>query len=102
MWRACATRKSHSTAAEREAAGKSPRGTIRLNAYHDGDQVVIEVSDDGHGLDRAKIVRRAVERGIVSAEAASQLNELESLQLIFAPGLSTADEITEISGRGVG
>jgi two-component system chemotaxis sensor kinase CheA len=90
------------TAAEREAAGKSPRGTIRLNAYHDGDQVVIEVSDDGHGLDRAKIVRRAVERGIVSAESASQLNELESLQLIFAPGLSTADEITEISGRGVG
>ncbi|HXO88069.1 MAG TPA: chemotaxis protein CheA [Candidatus Acidoferrales bacterium] len=90
------------TTAEREAAGKSPRGTIRLNAYHDGDQVVIEVSDDGHGLDRAKIVRRAVERGIVSAESASQLNELESLQLIFAPGLSTADEITEISGRGVG
>jgi two-component system chemotaxis sensor kinase CheA len=90
------------TAAEREAAGKSPRGTIRLNAYHDGDQVVIEVSDDGHGLDRAKIVRRAVERGLVSAASAAQLNELESLQLIFAPGLSTADEITEISGRGVG
>jgi two-component system chemotaxis sensor kinase CheA len=90
------------TAAERQAAGKNPRGTIRLNAYHDGDQVVIEVSDDGHGLDRAKIVRRAIERGIVSAATASQLNELESLQLIFAPGLSTADEVTEISGRGVG
>jgi two-component system chemotaxis sensor kinase CheA len=90
------------TAAEREAAGKSPRGTIRLNAYHDGDQVVIEVSDDGRGLDRDKIVRRAVERGILSAEEAVQLNELEGLQLIFAPGLSTADEITEISGRGVG
>jgi two-component system, chemotaxis family, sensor kinase CheA len=90
------------TTAERQAAGKSPRGTIRLNAYHDGDQVVIEVSDDGHGLDRDKIVRRAIERGIVTPEAASQLNELESLQLIFAPGLSTADEVTEISGRGVG
>ena len=90
------------TAAEREAAGKSPHGTIRLNAYHDGDQVVIEVSDDGHGLDRAKIVRRAIERGILSAEEAIQLNEMEGLQLIFAPGLSTADEITEISGRGVG
>jgi len=88
--------------AERRAAGKSPRGTIRLNAYHDGDQVVIEVSDDGKGLDRDKIVRRAVERGIVTAEAAALLNEHESLQLIFAPGLSTADEITEISGRGVG
>ena len=90
------------SAAEREAAGKPTRGMIALNAYHDGDQVVIEVSDDGGGLDREKIVRRAAERGIVSAEAASQLNESEALQLIFAPGLSTADEITEISGRGVG
>ncbi len=90
------------TGAERQAAGKSPRGTIRLNAYHDGDQVVIEVSDDGKGLDRNKIVRRAIERGIITAEAAAQLNDLESLQLVFAPGLSTADEVTEISGRGVG
>ena len=90
------------SAAEREAAGKPARGTIRLNAYHDGDQVVIEVSDDGRGLDREKIVRRAIERGILSAEAASQLNESEALQLIFTPGLSTADEVTEISGRGVG
>ncbi len=90
------------TGTEREAAGKSARGTIRLNAYHDGDQVVIEVSDDGKGLDREKIVRRAIERGLLSAGEASQLNELESLQLIFAPGLSTADEVTEISGRGVG
>jgi two-component system, chemotaxis family, sensor kinase CheA len=90
------------TSEERQAAGKPARGTIRLNAYHDGDQVVIEVSDDGRGLDRDKIVRRAVERGIVSAEEAAQLNEMEGLQLIFAPGLSTADEVTEISGRGVG
>ena len=90
------------SAAERQAAGKPARGTIRLNAYHDGDQVVIEVSDDGGGLDREKIVRRAIERGIISQEEASRLNELESLQLIFAPGLSTADEVTEISGRGVG
>jgi two-component system, chemotaxis family, sensor kinase CheA len=90
------------TAADRQAAGKPARGTIRLDAYHDGDQVVIEVSDDGRGLDREKIVRRAIECGIVSAEEASQLNELEGLQLIFAPGLSTADEVTEISGRGVG
>jgi len=90
------------TAAERQSAGKPPRGSIRLNAYHDGDQVVIEVSDDGKGLNRDKIIRRAIERGLLTAEAAAQLNELESLQLIFAPGLSTADEITEISGRGVG
>ncbi len=86
----------------RQAAGKSSRGMIRLNAYHDGDQVIIEISDDGGGLDREKIVQRATERGIISAEAASQLNESEALQLIFLPGLSTADEVTEISGRGVG
>jgi two-component system, chemotaxis family, sensor kinase CheA len=90
------------SAAERQAAQKPVRGTIRLNAYHDGDEVVIEVSDDGRGLDRDKIVRRAIERGILSAEEALRLNEAESLQLIFAPGLSTADEVTEISGRGVG
>jgi two-component system chemotaxis sensor kinase CheA len=89
-------------AAHRQAAGKPPRGTIRLNAYHDGDQVVIEISDDGRGLDREKVVQRAIERGIISPEAAPQLNESESLQLIFSPGLSTADEVTEISGRGVG
>jgi two-component system chemotaxis sensor kinase CheA len=90
------------TAALRQAAGKSPRGMIRLNAYHDGDQVIIEISDDGRGLDREKIVQRAIASGIISAEAASQLNESEALQLIFLPGLSTADEVTEISGRGVG
>jgi two-component system chemotaxis sensor kinase CheA len=90
------------SAAEREAAGKPVRGTVRLNAYHEGDQVVIEVSDDGHGLDREKIVRRAIERGILTSAEAARLNEAEAFQLIFAPGLSTADEITEISGRGVG
>jgi two-component system, chemotaxis family, sensor kinase CheA len=89
-------------AAERHAAGKPARGTIRLNAYHDGDEVVIEVSDDGGGLDRDKILRRAIERGIVTVEESLRLNETESLQLIFAAGLSTADEVTEISGRGVG
>ena len=90
------------TAAERESARKSARGTIRLDAYHEGDQVVIKVSDDGRGLDRKKIVSRAIERRIITADQAERLNESESLQLIFAPGLSTADEITEISGRGVG
>ncbi|HUO35327.1 MAG TPA: chemotaxis protein CheA [Candidatus Acidoferrum sp.] len=88
--------------AEREAAGKPARGMIRLNAYHEGDQVVIEISDDGRGLDREKIVRKAIERNIVTPLEASRLNEMEGLQLIFTPGLSTADEITEISGRGVG
>jgi two-component system, chemotaxis family, sensor kinase CheA len=90
------------TAEERQIAGKPVRGTIRLNAYHDGDQVVIEISDDGRGLNRDKIVRRAVEHGIISAEDTLRLNDTEALQLVFAPGLSTADEVTEISGRGVG
>ena len=90
------------TTADREAAGKPARGTIRLNAYHEGDQVVIEVSDDGRGLDRNKIAERAIERGILSAEEIARLSESEVLQLVFTPGLSTADEVTEISGRGVG
>jgi two-component system chemotaxis sensor kinase CheA len=90
------------SAAEREAAGKPSRGTIRLNAFHEGDQVVIEVSDDGRGLDRGKIVQRTIERGTLTPEEASQLNDSEVLRLIFTPGLSTADQVTEISGRGVG
>jgi two-component system, chemotaxis family, sensor kinase CheA len=88
--------------AERVGAGKSPRGTIRLNAFHKANQVVIQVSDDGHGLDREKIVQRAVERGLVTQDEAARLNESEALQLIFKPGLTTADEVTSISGRGVG
>lgn len=90
------------TPAERKAAGKPPQGVIRLDAYHDGDQVVIEISDDGRGLDRQKIVRRAIERSLIGREESERLNEAEILQLIFMPGLSTADEVTEISGRGVG
>ncbi len=89
-------------APERLEAEKAARGTIRLKAYHEGDQVVIEVSDDGRGLDREKIVQRAIEREIVSRDEAVRMNESDILQLVFAPGLSTADEVTEISGRGVG
>ena len=90
------------TAAERQSAGKPARGTIHLDSYHEGDQVVIEVSDDGRGLDRRKIVERTIERGILTAEEAARLSEFEALHLIFTPGLSTADHVTEISGRGVG
>ncbi len=90
------------SSAERIAAGKSPRGTIRLNAFHKANQVVIEISDDGRGLDREKIVQRAIERGLVTQDEAARLNETEALQLIFKPGLTTADEVTAISGRGVG
>lgn len=90
------------TPEERNVAGKPLQGVIRLDAYHDGDQVVIEISDDGRGLDRQKIVRRAIERSLITPEESERLNEAEVLQLICMPGLSTADEVTEISGRGVG
>jgi two-component system chemotaxis sensor kinase CheA len=90
------------TAAERVAAQKPSRGTVRLDAYHEGDQVVIEISDDGRGLDREKILRRAIECGIVGADDTARLNNSDIMNLIFEPGLSTADEVTEISGRGVG
>jgi two-component system chemotaxis sensor kinase CheA len=89
-------------ATERVAAGKPARGTIRLNAFHQGNQVVIEIADDGRGLNRDKIVERAIERGIISQSEAERMNEAEALQLIFKPGLSTADQVTQISGRGVG
>jgi two-component system chemotaxis sensor kinase CheA len=87
---------------ERVAAGKPARGTVRLNAYHQGNQVVIEIRDDGRGIDRVKIVAQAIERGILSAEEANRLTESEALNLIFESGLSTAEEITAVSGRGVG
>jgi two-component system, chemotaxis family, sensor kinase CheA len=90
------------SSAEREAAGKSARGTVSLDAYHKGDQVVIEVIDDGRGIDREKVIRAAIKRGIVKEEDRVRLNETEAHHLLFTPGFSTADEITEISGRGVG
>ena len=89
-------------AAERVRAGKRPQGTLRLNAYHQGNQVVIEVSDDGHGIDTEKVRQRALSQGLISAEEAGRLTEGETLDLIFRPGFSTAEEITELSGRGVG
>lgn len=87
---------------ERMRAGKKPQGTLRLNAYHQGNQVVIEVSDDGHGIEIAKVRQRALSQGLLSAEQAAALTEAETLDLILRPGFSTAAEITELSGRGVG
>ena len=90
------------SASERVAAGKPGHGTVRLDAYHEGDQVVIEVSDDGRGIEREKILRRAIERGILKADEIVRMNDAEIHHLIFTPGFSTANEVTEISGRGVG
>jgi two-component system, chemotaxis family, sensor kinase CheA len=87
---------------ERTAAGKLATGAITLDAYHEGDQVVIEVSDDGRGIDREKVLRRAIENGIVKSDDVTRMNEEEIHHLLFTPGFSTADQITEISGRGVG
>lgn len=90
------------TPEERLTKGKSARGTIRLDAYHQGNQVVIEVSDDGRGIGHEKLVRKAIQLGIVSEEEARGLSTDEILNLVFHPGLTTAEEVTEISGRGVG
>lgn len=88
------------SAADRLRAGKSADATIRLSAYHEGGSVVIEVADDGRGLDREAILRRAHERGII--RDGETLAEADIHALIFAPGFSTAAAVTEISGRGVG
>jgi two-component system chemotaxis sensor kinase CheA len=87
---------------EREQAGKNPTGTIRLNAYHQANQLIVEVKDDGRGIDAAKLKTKALKAKVISAEEAEHMSTPEALDLIFRPGFSTADEITEISGRGVG
>ena len=90
------------TPAERVRAGKRPQGTLQLSAYHQGNQVVIEVSDDGRGIDIEKVQTRAIAQGNLKPEDAARLTEAEILELIMRPGFSTADEITELSGRGIG
>jgi two-component system chemotaxis sensor kinase CheA len=87
---------------ERLTAGKPARGTVYLNAYHQGTQVVIEVRDDGRGIDSAHVRQQAVKQGVIKAEEAARLTEQEALSLIFESGFSTATEVTEVSGRGVG
>jgi two-component system chemotaxis sensor kinase CheA len=84
----------------RRALGKPPRGTVKLNAFHDSGSIVIEVSDDGGGLKRDRILAKAVERGLV--EPGRTLGDPEVFALIFEPGFSTADQVTNLSGRGVG
>jgi two-component system chemotaxis sensor kinase CheA len=81
------------------AAGKPANGTITLSARHQGGSIVIEVRDDGRGLDREKILHKAAEKGIAVSD---RMTDQEVWQLIFAPGFSTADVVTDVSGRGVG
>ena len=87
---------------ERIASGKGARGTIFLNAFHQGTEVVIEVRDDGHGLDLDRIRKQAVQRGLVKSDEVTRMLDSEVTNLIFEPGFSTAAEVTEVSGRGVG
>jgi two-component system, chemotaxis family, sensor kinase CheA len=89
-------------AEERRRLGKAPRGKIRLNAFHQGNQVVVEISDDGRGIDAQKIRAKAREQGLITAQEESRISDAEALELIFRPGFSTAEVVTEVSGRGVG
>ncbi len=87
---------------ERRKVGKNPQGTITLNAYHQSGNVVIEIQDDGKGLDKSKLLEKAKLQGIVSASDIASINDNQIFDLIFHPGLSTAAEVSDVSGRGVG
>ncbi|PLT34193.1 chemotaxis protein CheA [Bacillus sp. V5-8f] len=86
----------------RRANGKSEEGTVLLKAYHSGNHVFIEITDDGAGISREKVLRKALKNGIVSEQTASSLTDKQVYELIFASGFSTAEKISDVSGRGVG
>jgi two-component system, chemotaxis family, sensor kinase CheA len=90
------------TPAEREAAGKPAEGLITIRASQDGGQVTIEMRDDGRGIDVEKVRAKGVERGLVTSAQAARLSPRDTIELIFQPGFSTADQVTNLSGRGVG
>ncbi|MFO0523916.1 MAG: chemotaxis protein CheA, partial [bacterium] len=87
---------------DRRMAGKPEKGTVRLSARQAGDHIVIEISDDGRGMRPDVLRRKAVEKGLMDIEAASSLDDRQALHLIFMPGFSTKDEVSSVSGRGVG
>jgi two-component system chemotaxis sensor kinase CheA len=88
------------TPEERERRGKPRQGTISLNAYHEGNQIIIEVTDDGNGIDLEKVRARGIKQGLIGSE--DRLSDREIIELIFTPGFSTAEVISDVSGRGVG
>jgi two-component system, chemotaxis family, sensor kinase CheA len=90
------------TSERRVSRGKSAEGRIFLRAFHEGGQVNIEISDDGGGIDPAKLRAKATDRGLITRDEAARMNDREALNLIFLPGFSTAEKITNVSGRGVG
>ncbi len=87
---------------ERRGASKHPEATLLLSARHEENYIVIEVTDDGRGINHQKIRESAVRKGLLSAEAATRMTDEEAINLIFAPGFSTAEQVTDVSGRGVG
>jgi len=87
---------------ERQKKKKPQAGTINLSAYHEGGQVNIEIKDDGKGIDKERVKKTAIENGVISADDAGRLSEQEIYELIFEPGFSTAEVVTDVSGRGVG
>ncbi len=87
---------------ERVAGGKRPEGRLKLRACHEGGQVLVEISDDGAGIDTARVKSKAIERGVITAQQAARMSEGELLNLVFLPGFSTAEKVTNLSGRGVG
>lgn len=90
------------TPERRIAAGKCPEGQLKLRAWHEGGQVLIEILDDGAGIDTARVKSKAIERGVITAQRAERMTEQELLNLVFLPGFSTAEKVTNLSGRGVG
>ncbi len=87
---------------ERQANGKSEMGHVRLEAYQDGNNVVIEVADDGYGIDVEKIKAKALNNGVITKEQAEAMSRQDSIELLFKPSFSTVEEISDVSGRGVG
>jgi two-component system chemotaxis sensor kinase CheA len=83
-------------------AGKPAQGTLRVSAHQEADRVILDISDDGAGIDTARVRSKAVERGLIPADRADTLTEHDAAQLVFLPGFSTADTISDLSGRGVG
>ena len=86
----------------RRASGKPEQGTLRLRAYHEGGQVVIEIADDGAGISADRVRAKAVQKGLITLDRAARMTERELIELVFQPGFSTAEAVTNVSGRGVG
>jgi two-component system, chemotaxis family, sensor kinase CheA len=82
--------------------GKPPKGTVRVEARQEGDNVIIEIADDGAGMDRARLAKKALEKGLITKDQLAAMSPREILDLIFLPGFSTAEQVSDVSGRGVG